>query len=308
MSHCISPRRQGAVLPLFAILLPVLVLLCAFAINVAYMQLTTTELRIATDSAARAGGRAWSEFQTVGQAKQFARQAAQRNTVAGQPLRLSGRNADNEIEFGTSNRLDNGFGRYVFTKQDTGQVNSGAVRATAIRINGRRTADSRSGSIALLFGGVGATTTFEPIVSSVCTQVDRDIAMVLDKSGSMAYYQDEEALKDAIQDLRNRGRISSSEYNSTRCTDDSATGLYNRLYEPDVVAQLPAEMAEYAVDMNEYNGWRWNSRRNRWDKGSSGSAPAPRHSRWDSADIGRGILHQRAQYHGSGRTIVIGHV
>ena len=43
------PNRDGAIVPLFAILLPVILVLAAFAVNIASMQLTTTELRIATD-------------------------------------------------------------------------------------------------------------------------------------------------------------------------------------------------------------------------------------------------------------------
>ena len=83
-----SKLRRGAVLPLFAVLLPVLVILCAFAINVAYMQLTRTELKIATDAAARAGGRAWSHHQSVSQAQLFARRAAVRNRVSGKQVRI----------------------------------------------------------------------------------------------------------------------------------------------------------------------------------------------------------------------------
>ena len=55
--------RKGAIVPMFAILLPVLLIFCGFAINLAYMQVVTTELKIATDCAAHAGGRAMSVAQ-----------------------------------------------------------------------------------------------------------------------------------------------------------------------------------------------------------------------------------------------------
>ena len=69
--HKIAKRsnRQGAVLPLFAILLPMLLIFCGFAINLAYMQVVSTEMKIATDCAAHAGGRAMSVSQEDGTGK-----------------------------------------------------------------------------------------------------------------------------------------------------------------------------------------------------------------------------------------------
>ena len=71
---------------LMAFVLPVLALLAAFCINSAQMQLSRTELIIATDAAARAGGRAFSEEQTVSAAKTAAFVTAALNNVDGQPL------------------------------------------------------------------------------------------------------------------------------------------------------------------------------------------------------------------------------
>ena len=56
--------RAGAIMPMFALLLPVLLIFAGFAVNLAYMQLCSTELKIATDAAAHAGGRAMSLRQT----------------------------------------------------------------------------------------------------------------------------------------------------------------------------------------------------------------------------------------------------
>ena len=75
---------------LIGILLPVLAILAAFCINAAQMQLNRTELIVATDCAARAGGRAFSEIQTVDAAKAAAIATAALNTVDGQPLQLRG--------------------------------------------------------------------------------------------------------------------------------------------------------------------------------------------------------------------------
>ena len=58
-------NRDGAIIPLFAILIPVLLVLAAFSVNLARMQLTTTELRIVTDVTSHAGGRALNVFQNM---------------------------------------------------------------------------------------------------------------------------------------------------------------------------------------------------------------------------------------------------
>ena len=76
-------RRRAVILPMFAILLPILLIVCFMVINLAQMQLTRTELKIATDAAARAGGRAWSKHHDVAVARQFASTAAELNDVAG---------------------------------------------------------------------------------------------------------------------------------------------------------------------------------------------------------------------------------
>ena len=50
-------------LPLIAICLPLFIIAAAFAVDVAYMQLARTELRTATDAAARAGAKTLSMSQ-----------------------------------------------------------------------------------------------------------------------------------------------------------------------------------------------------------------------------------------------------
>ena len=52
---------------------------------------------------------------------------------------------------------------------------------------------------------------FQPFRRSIATQVDRDIALVLDRSGSMLYYTDEEAMLETIDDLYNAREIITTE-------------------------------------------------------------------------------------------------
>ena len=121
-------HRDGAVLPLVAIMLPVLLLLAGFAINIAHFQLTATEMQIAKDSAARAAGRVYATTNDETLALDAANQAGALNTVAGDPLQFT----SSDLELGASTRADLD-SRYEFSSGAT--VNS-------LRITGNRTAGS----------------------------------------------------------------------------------------------------------------------------------------------------------------------
>ncbi len=175
-----SLPRQGATLVLVAIMLPVVLLLAAFAINLAYMELNRTEMYVAADSAARAGGRQFTLTGDINQAKVASRAAAARNHVGGRVLQFS----DSDFVFGESSRnsLDQ---RYNF--------NSGGAHPNALQLTGRRTTGSADGAQPMLLPGVLGRSTFEPFRTSRSTQLEVDIALVLDRSGSMAYAATEPA-------------------------------------------------------------------------------------------------------------------
>ena len=179
--------RRGSVMGLMAVLLPVLAILAAFCINCAQMQLTRTELMVATDAAARAGGRAFSEVQTVSAAKTAAVTTAAMNNVDGEPLQLQSDDSANEIEFGSTTQPNGVFGRYYFEKIPTSVVESGEKIASAIRVRGRRESGSLSGRVPLVIPGLLNANDFSTVQNSVAMQVDRDISLILDRSGSMSW-------------------------------------------------------------------------------------------------------------------------
>lgn len=166
--------RQGAMLVLIAICLPLCVIMAAFAINVAWMQLVRTELRTSTDAAARAGAKELSLAQTTTDARTAAKTAAERNLVAGEPLKL----ADSDIEFGNSVQ-PTPTSRFVFTP--------GGKTPNAVRVNGQRIKGSLSGPVDMMLAGVFSVRQFEPQETAVSTQLDRDICLVVDRSGSMMW-------------------------------------------------------------------------------------------------------------------------
>src|SRR5690606_25978363 len=120
---------------LVAFVLPVLVIMMAFAIDVAWMQLAKTELRTATDAAARAGAKVLSVSQDQAAARVAAVDAASRNIVAGEGLVLG----VEDVQFGRSEQ-SNSANRFVFTPASTGVIN-------AVNVNGRRTGESVAGPV-----------------------------------------------------------------------------------------------------------------------------------------------------------------
>ena len=177
--------HRGSVLTVVAFLLPVLTLLAAFCINTAQIQLARTELMVATDAAAKAGGRAFSELQSTDDAKLAAKITAARNLVQGERLRIRTADSANEIEFGRTDQNAGQQERYRFTKVATKAVRDQISLANAVRVTGLRTNQSKSGTIPLLLPGILDRNQFEVQQDAIAMQVDRDIALVLDRSGSM---------------------------------------------------------------------------------------------------------------------------
>ncbi len=166
--------RRAAMLVLIAICLPLCIIMAAFAIDVAWMQLVRTELRTSTDAAARAGAKELSLSQSVNTARDRAKDTAKRNLVAGDPLLLS----DSDIVFGTGTQA-NDASRFKFT--------AGGNAPNAVQINGKRTKGSLTGPVDLLFAGALGVKQFQPVETATSTQLDRDICLVVDRSGSMMW-------------------------------------------------------------------------------------------------------------------------
>jgi hypothetical protein len=142
------------------------------------MELTRTELRIASDAATRAAGYSLAATQDQAQARALARDAASRNKVAGKATQL----ADSDIVFGVSRRRSINQ-RYNFTP--------GGSNVNAVRVDARRNSGSLSGAVSLVAPTFGAAKQFGPTQQAISTQVECDIALVLDRSGSMAYADNE---------------------------------------------------------------------------------------------------------------------
>lgn len=168
--------RRAATMALVVVLLPVLFALSAFAINIAHIESVNTDVQIATDSAVRAASRAYAITGDPDEALAAARDAASRNPIGDFVLPITAA----DLDFGQSTR-ESADAKYQFTPSESGN---------AVRIVTRTLASSPSG-IAPLFPFFGPGFTVRPERSSVSTQGTIDVALVVDRSGSMAYSADE---------------------------------------------------------------------------------------------------------------------
>jgi uncharacterized protein YegL len=163
--------RKGAMLVLIAIMLIAFMVTVAFTVDVAHMHLTRTQLRTATDAASKAAAIELSLTQDRNLAIARGQAIAAQNTVASDPMLLDA----GDFEFG--NAQASGAGRFVF---DTARFPTNSVR-----VNGRRTFGSPSGPVPLFFGNIMGVDFFEPVIDSAATYIERDIVLVVDRSGSM---------------------------------------------------------------------------------------------------------------------------
>ena len=172
---------------MFAVFIPLILTIGAFAINVAWMSLVDSELQIASDTAARAAGTDFTNTQNLASARNRAKQAIQKNKVGGRVLTLS----DSDILFGTSPLVTvaSPAGIAAFTEKSVtqGTLGSGPGQTwiNAIQINKNQTFGFAEMPMPLpLLSSNGYT----PGASATTTQFERDIVLVLDRSGSMNEY------------------------------------------------------------------------------------------------------------------------
>ncbi len=164
-------RRNGSVLILFLLLLPIVILLVGFTIDFAHVQRVRAELRRSTDLAAKASAAALSQNVDTAHATQVAKDVAELNLVHGQPLSL----ANDQIIFGSAVRNGDGTASFV----------AGGMPTNAVRIIGKRTADSIDGPVPTWFGVLYNHPTFDQELVATAAFIDSDICLVLDRSSSM---------------------------------------------------------------------------------------------------------------------------
>lgn len=165
--------RTGAVIPLVAVFLVILIAMAAFSVDVAYMQLVNTQLRIATDSAAKAGVSALMQGGGSSGAIKAAIDMATKNKVAGRPLSLTAA----DIEIGQSHLQSDGSWKFV----------PGAQPYQAMRVNSSLREGSANGPVRLFFAPALGNGPFTTRADAVASAYVCEICLVLDRSHSMCF-------------------------------------------------------------------------------------------------------------------------
>lgn len=166
MSAIRSPRghRRGAIVLLTAILMVLLVAVIAFVVDTGYMVAVKTQLQRAADSAALAGAATLSlpQDQVLAEAQQI----ATLNIVGNKPATLSSQ----DLVFGTWDSATRTFA-------------PSAASSNAVRVTLR--CDDSTGNNRLFFAPIFGYTKFSLQATATAAGNPRDIAFVVDLSGSM---------------------------------------------------------------------------------------------------------------------------
>ncbi len=165
--------RRGAMLVLMASLIVVLLAMTLFTVDVAYMQLTRSELRAATDAAAKAGAESLRRTKNMDQARAAVKAIAAKNTVGGRPLLVR----DAEIEFGDVALQFNG----------SWQFEAGGHPYTAVRVSTQMGGNSDNAPVQLFFADFFGSGTFEPKRTSTAAHTAVEICLCIDRSHSMCF-------------------------------------------------------------------------------------------------------------------------
>ena len=118
------------------------------------------------------------------------------NRVSGKPLLLDA-NSNAEIVFGGSVR-DANRGRYVFTPIGDAAIVDDTI-VSGVQVNAVQPTN--------LLMRVANIDSFNPMASSIASQIDRDIALVIDRSISMTFYNGTEPLRGTLNALRDLSLI-----------------------------------------------------------------------------------------------------
>ena len=170
-------QRLGATMVTVVLFLPVLFILAALAINLAYIQVVNTKVQIVTDAAARAAGRAYVETGDEAEALLAAQQMASLNPVQSIVVPIEG----TDLEYGLSERAmkDQAYG---FTPGSNGN---------AVRLTTNAFANGAGSALQPVFPVFVSSFDIRPVCTATNSQTTLDVTLIVDRSGSMAFAADE---------------------------------------------------------------------------------------------------------------------
>jgi len=166
-------QRRGASLVFILAMLSTFIITAAITIDYAYMCLVQTELRVATDAAAKAGIEALFRLNEVSAAKAAAVDYAALNTVGGSPLQIR----EDDVTLGQLTWTEAGDWTFVADR----------LPPNAVRVHSRTGGSALHPAIPLFFGSVLSRDHFTPSCTATAAQEDVVVCLCIDRSGSMLY-------------------------------------------------------------------------------------------------------------------------
>lgn len=171
--RCRIRQRRGNMMVLMTTVLIAILAVAGLTINMAQLTVARTELRMATDAAAKAATVVLGQTQSTEASRLAAVQMANRFTVSGSAMNLDA----SAIEFGNASRT--GLSTYSFV--------ANAEPINSVRIDAAIGEGEATGPIQFFMTSFLDTEAFSVEHQSIASRIDHDICLVVDRSGSMAW-------------------------------------------------------------------------------------------------------------------------
>ena len=173
-NHSDGINRRGVIVVLFALLIPILIIMLGFSIDYANMNRVRNEARTVSDLSAKAAADTLARTGgDIDAARISAKLVAAANVIAGESHFLQ----DSEIIFGRA--IQQGNGSFGFSAATT-PFNS-------VRVKAARTSSSPKGRVPQFFGMFYGQPDFDLEQIATASFRDVEICLVLDRSGSMKW-------------------------------------------------------------------------------------------------------------------------
>ena len=166
-------KRKAAIAVVVAFMMFVLIIMAAMTVDVAYMHLVRSDLRIVTDAATKAAAEALARTEDEGDAVEAAVDIAAMHNVAGRPFSLN----QNDISFGRVETSSSGSTEFV----------EGAQPPNSVRINTGIGEGYDTPAFSLLFAPALGHDSFATTQAATATRQNVEVVLALDRSGSMAW-------------------------------------------------------------------------------------------------------------------------
>ena len=173
------PPRRGATMVAILIMLPVLLLLASMAINLAYIQCVNAQVQVVADVTARAAGSVYVETNDESQALAAAQDLAALNPIRETVVPIEA----SDLEFGLSERGSKNK-TYSFKRGQNGN---------SVRITTGSFAGGTGPGLEPVFPAFGLLADIRARRTAAYSQTTLDVAIIVDRSGSMKYAADEDS-------------------------------------------------------------------------------------------------------------------